>query len=806
MDSIQALTAPGAPPPFPFPGGAKRGALMPLTPDTAGVLPPGDLADLTDEQYLDIFKRFKKECFADRHIWESQWTRNIHYINLRQWLAPWTRQHGWRDLRTAKKIPRPVTSLPKEGVMSIRAMFTTVKLGVTARPAGQDPKAITTAAACDDMAPVLHDLHEMNAVMNEFDYWFIGTGNAMLHTWWDSTAGEIVEVPYEQCLGCELELTSVQIADNKNKCPQCNGIQFVPAVDENGEPRTELQPQGAACTTPLSLLEVAFPLTYARWKDVPGLIRMRWRDKRYFEEHPDLKALVPSIAWSKEPTDRSLQIFQSLPYQNDMPRVMTSGGTGESSEGIAEYEMWLRPTPEHPHGLVLRVIGDAHPIVLHMPSESLPGPLPYTDAKGNPLFTFAHAGYEHVGGRVIASGALDPVMSKFDQLNRLESIQEMIMTRMASPNVVVAKGSGIQWSLESPGLPGLVVEWDPGLVGDAGKPEFHPGVSPSPSFQKRIDALKKEIEEGMGTFDVVRGAKPAGVEAFSALQLLVERGQARFANAFMARAEAYKQWYGWALELERAYGPNSRVKAVMSPTRSWAFREFKKADLTGDVTIVVEDGSTTPKTQLGQRASIQHLNELGMVNPQDGDQKFAIYEAFGQQKLAPGLNAHVQMALRKQEKFEKWILSGQFRTLPQAPRPDDPQQVSPDLMSPLYPLKWHRWYDAQVHRQEFLKWCNSDRAADLFLKVPEAENFAAAHLVEMGLAISQKMQGDLDPAGLAAMPPVPAQGVAAGMQPHPGAAPSPGAAGAAQAMGNSNQNSAPVGNTAQPAMAGLSVQ
>lgn len=794
-----------------FPGASAPVPAAMADPTKSGVLPVGeDVAELTDAQYLDIFDRFKKECFADRHVWERQWTRNIHYVNMRQWLAPWTRQQGWRDVRLARGVPRPVTSKPKEGVQSIRAMFTSVKLGVTVRPVGKDAKALVTAAAADDLSPVLHDIHDMNHVMNEFDWWFITTGNAILHAWWDATAGTVVEIPYEECANCKLQLLSSQIAENKGRCTACRCPKFTRVLDEFGEPRTDPQPMGQAVTTPLSMLEVAFPMTYARWADVPGLIRLRWRDKRYFEEHPDLQHLVSKIAFTKQSSQQSLQIFQSLPFQNDMSHVTTGGfgATDTPTEGIAEYEMWLRPSPNHPEGLVLRVIGDSNPMVLRVPSEGLPGPLPYRDVKGNPLFTFAHAGYEHVGGRVVASGALDPVISKFDQLNRLDSLFEMIMMRMASPNVIVAKGSGIQWSLESPGLPGLVIEWDPMLVGDAGKPEFKPGVGPHAAFQKWREQIERDIEEGMGTYDIVKGSKPTGVEAFSALQLLVERGQSRFANAFMARAEAYRQWFMWALELERTFGPDDRTKAVMTPTRSYIFKHYKKSQLTGDVVIMVEDGSTQPKTQLGQRASIQHLNELKLMDPNDSDQKYAIYEKFGQTDLIPGLDANVQMAHQKQEAFENWLSAGGPQRLPRKPVPgadpaDPVAATMPDFTDPGYPLRWRRWWDPMIHRQEFLKWCNSDRAMELFAKFPEAEGFASSHLVEIGIAIGQRAMGQLDPGGFATVaPPAPVPAGAPGT----GAAELPAPGGAGRAMANSNQNSAPVGNTPQPAMAGLSVQ
>src|SRR5262245_13406725 len=81
--------------------------------------------NLTDDtDILKYYQRCKKEAFADRWIFERQWTRVIHYLNQRQWLAPYSRSEGWRDAKLAKGVPKPCTSKPKEIDQSIRAMFT----------------------------------------------------------------------------------------------------------------------------------------------------------------------------------------------------------------------------------------------------------------------------------------------------------------------------------------------------------------------------------------------------------------------------------------------------------------------------------------------------------------------------------------------------------------------------------------------------------------------------------------------------------------------------------------------------------
>lgn len=777
---------------FPF-SAAQRPPTAPTTspfapkPQSTPIAKPTRTPELTDQELLKLWEKDKRECFADRWIWERQWTRAGHYVSGWQWLAPYSRSNGWERAKVGANVPTPISQYPKTGVQSIRAMLTSIKSGVNVRPTSKDPKAVITAATAQDYDPVLRDLHHLPQVLNEFDWNFIVYGNSFLHTYWDPFAGASIDVPWETCIGCGLELRSDSIAEEQQSCPSCGGTQFKPAVDESGQPRMDREYEGAAVTVSLSPLEVAFPLQYARWSDVPKLIRLRWRDKSYYEDHPVLKDQMKDFNYQRGATERSLQIVQSLPYQNDLGqrgRAASSGGGSSEAEGAPEYEVWHRPCPEYPDGLVYRIVGDSSPKILHLEdSEGLPGPLPYTDVKGRPLFTFAHAAYEHVGGRVLGSSALDPAIPKIDELNRHDSLVEMIMMGMASPLWIVAKGSEPQF-LERSGRP-MIINWDPLVANGRGEPKRVKGQEPGAAFSAIREQKVHDIEEAMGTGSLLKGVQPQGVEAYSALQLLDEISKSRFANAFQARAEVIREWFGWALEIERAYGPKQRPFSIMQPNRAWALQIFEKADLSllGDIKIIVEADTTMPTTTLGKRAALEHGNQLGLfgqAGQRSPDVTFAMMELLGVTELAPGLNAHIEASLRIQEAFMTWLESGgpaKLRTVPDSIT----QQPVPDATDPAYPLQWRPWYDPDIHRQQLLLWANSDRMTVLFQKYQGAVGLVTAYLAEIDLAIQMKQQGDMDPD--------PAKAVAPG--------------GAGMAMANSSQNSAPVGNTAQPAAPAL---
>jgi hypothetical protein len=562
-------------------------AMQMLMPTKTGMVPSQGDAEpkpgpdtSRDADYLKMFKAAKKESFDNRWIWERGWMRNIHYVNNRHWIEYMRRTNEWRDVRLAKWFPKPVTNKMGEGVQALRAMFTSVNIGVNVRPVGSDAKNVAVAAICDELSPLLHEEHHMDDVMNEADFWFIVTGNVFLHTYLERDVKHgATSVPIEQCTGCQQEYQSDEIAEAGQRCPGCGATgpgAFQPAMDEEtGEPKQKTIPGSKGVTTALSPFELVFPSTYARFEDVPYVIRLRWRPKSYYENNPELWAQVSHIPWSKAPAEQALQLFRSLPYHNDMGVApFLSGGSDDGSEeGISEYEMWVRPCDEYPDGLILRVVGDSEPIILHQEeTEAVPGPLPYVDASGAPVFTFSHAAFEQRGGRIYGTSPLDGVIQKQNQLNQLDAFILMIVNRMGNPLWLVPKGAEIE---KFTGEPGLVVKWNPLTVGGNAKPERVDGLGPNVALFQIREMYLKDIEEGLGTYDVVKGSKPAGVEAFSAMQLLVERSQSRFASAFKARGNLYKDWAKFALEIEREFGPSERTHNILTPARTWTQKMFQ---------------------------------------------------------------------------------------------------------------------------------------------------------------------------------------------------------------------------------------
>lgn len=734
--------------------------------------PPADPYTLDDAACLKLLSDTRSYCEPGREQFEFGWWRNLLYLLGRQWIQwnPNTRQ--WQDKRVARWYPKPVTNLFRTTGLSIRATLADIKLSTNAKPNGEKPENVITAQVVSDLEEPLQIEHKIAPKMREADFWAIFLGNAYLHLTWDRTdPSQTGQVDIEQCTLCKAQLTPDQIVGAGQKCPQCGSSEFQPAMGPDGKPTQQTVVIGKGKTLVISPLELLLPLYATRFEDVDRLVYLTWRPEHEIaDEYGD--DMVKRISVDQGPQTRSLQMFRQLSTTSDFSPTQTVANTGGNVgqvKGCTEQHLWIKPCKKFPQGFYMRFLGEGNPVPIRPTDTPDQKPvLPNVDAQGRPLWPWIDYPYEPIEGRLYAQSAVDVIVQKQDQLNQIDANIQMSITRMSNPIWLEPKGSEVE---RYTGEPGVVVKWQP--IGPSGaKPERLDGANVAQSSFVVRDQYKADAEELAGTYDVLKGQRPAGIEAFSALNLLVERSQSRFSGLFACRGEVYRQWYQLAIEFERVYGPTQRVKSVMGPNKSWIFQTFKKTDLMGDISIVIEDGGNVPKTSLARRAAIEHARQLGLILPGSSEQTYALYQEFGLQNLMPSLDTDVKSALQEQQAFEDWVTAG--------------MQGGP----PASPLQRLPWQNDQVHIQENRKWMNSDAVRELI----KASGPAALALIQL---LAHHLQAHTD-AMLAVAPPVAGAGgppkppPGAGGPPPPGSgghAGSPPPQGGAGAMQSSNTNS-----------------
>ncbi len=706
------------------------------------------------EVIIAEFKKAKTESFDNRQMFERLWWRNLLYYFGRQWIT-YNRGRGWVDKRMAKWVPRPVTNKIQEATGAILSVFQAVQLGTIVTPNSNDPRDVSTAETADRMVPLCHEEHEMDQVLALHDFWAIVAGSAILHPWWNKNGdGASVFQPFEACAACKTVYPPEKLV-GQVQCPSCGAIDFAKMDGTAGRPaRGRYINEGRGATDVISPLEWASNPQIANFAELPYGIRLRWRQRAWVEDRAPQTA--KQLTWASMPEERSLQLLKTIATQSDVSTFTTFGWGGTDvgeAEGAQEFEWWVKPCTNFPEGLVARFMGDQD--ILHFePNEGMPGPLPYDTATGGKLFPFYKTDYEQVGGRFWGRSPLDSAIQLQDQINQIDSLVQLTIQRVANPVWLEPKGAEVK---AFTGEPGLVVKYNPQAGGGMAKPERLAGENVPSSLtvirQQKID----DLETLTGTYDVTKGDKPAGVEAFSAMQLLVERAQSRFTPTLKARGRTYRGWASAALEIERQFGPKSRTQSILRPNRGYTVQEFANADLQGAVTVRIEDGSQVPKTSLGKRAATEQLNQMGLVDANDPDQKYAIYQQFGCSDMIPRLDFMVKSALAEQWEFEEWartpaaspeavmqyqmmVQQAQMLAAAAGPGPDGlPQQAPPP--PPISPLVVEAWHEDQVHLAEHQKWLSGDAIRELLRQAPHLKPIVTEHYLGQAMSNSNRNSG-----------------------------------------------------------------
>lgn len=812
MGPLQVGDAQGADAPEPggLVGAIKKifGGGDPAMDQTAPPEPADPYAD--EQKIVDVFEDFHKECFDGRDEFERLWWRNVVYSAFqRHWIYYDRDTRTWRDKRLAKWIPKPVTNITGETAETIVSTFQAVQLGIVARPVGDDPDNAKTAELADRYEPVLQQAHDITARMRMADWWAVHLGGVFLHVWWDPNAERCMRlIPYEQCANCNAAVSPLEIQKNDGICPECNGSSlFNEATDPvTGQPVGEHVSDGEGRTDVCSLLEIGYPLGAENFDEVPGIIRLRWKSKLWYKRYR--ADLLDTFTWEKMTPERSLQMLRSVSMQSSFGPSPWSGTGAQpmETEGLTEAELWMKPSKDFPEGLVARLAntGGTWKVVPY-PEENIPGPLPAEDVKGNKLWPWIFYPYKVVGGRLTPVSPLDAIIQKNDQINQIDSLIQMCLQRTANPVWLEPKGAEVE---KFTGEPGLVVKYNPLAGGGNSKPERLEGSSVPAYVMEYRQQLISDVERLAGTFDILKGNKPAGVEAFAAMQLLVERSQSRFGPTLEQRGEAYRKWYALALELERQFGPDERKANVLGDNGVPQSQTFAKSDLQGQITIYVEDGSQIPKTNLGERAAIEHLDQLQLIDKNSPDTQYAVLKSFGQTKLMPQLDVQVRSCRAMQHDFEQWAATAQMMPPdPTAAFEPDPQnpgqpmldpatatidpatgQPQPGTGSPMPPQphwsspppasgQMQPWNDATIWSSEIRKWLSGDKMRSLMTAnpalVPVCQQLLGQY--DMALAQQQMAQAQMQAGG----PPAP-----------------PEKQGGGRAMQNSNDNAGGVPPTA----------
>jgi len=171
------------------------------------------------------------------------------------------------------------------------------------------------------------------------------------------------------------------------------------------------------------------------------------------------------------------------------------------------------------------------------------------------------------------------------------------------------------------------------------------------AFVEWMHDIDASVEKLAKTFDVLKGGRPAGVSAGIALQILQERGLSSYEPLFIMWGDAWAEWGSQAVEIFRLYCTEERLLRIKGRDGQWQVEKFIGADLQGNVDVIAEAGSSTPRSTLADRAEIEQLMAYHVVNPLDPEAQGKILDLYGKSTWLPSLTLDTKNAIMEDEAF-----------------------------------------------------------------------------------------------------------------------------------------------------------
>lgn len=579
------------------------------------------------------------------------WEKNHLMLDGQQWLVyEGNRETGgqWKKLSPSPQneyIPRPVTNYLYDGYQTLKGYILKNKPRITIRPNTQTNKDKTAAKVAE---LVSNTNYERLQEIENYEYalsCLITYGTVFKKDYWDTSYTSLVQVP-------RMESRPVVQPDPMTGVPMPTGqMEQVQAQDpQTGEFLFDELPLGDVNTAVVEPYRIAIDPIASNLHDIRWIMEysirpLTWIVENYDKpaqdqqqqppvdgEEPDLDAdgapippqepgytgLAKDVKPEKQ-LSASLRRFFQLKTSSGVKGIMgsgmgsTSGGADstmlEESAVIKEY--YERPTAQNPHGRLLVV---ANGKCLYA------GPSPYKGPQQGDWHPYSACRWEIVPGRFWGKSPLDDATEVQKHINSIDSVVILNRKTMAIPQKMIPRGTmaiNDSWT----GRPGQKIFYTPGSNG-----EVPTTVQASSLSQQVFDERHQKVDDIktlMGAPDILKGDRPPGVTAFSALNLLFEIG----AGKLFPMADRWKRFIESSQRKQLQLVANKfreprpqfiqKLMSMNSELTSDQIKDFLGKDLYDNCNVIIDPASAVPKMKAAEQAKLMELAQLGVLNLED---------------------------------------------------------------------------------------------------------------------------------------------------------------------------------------------
>jgi len=575
----------------------------------------GDNIDITQIPNDDLdalasaVETFYKQDGTLKQRLSYQWERNRRFIDGDQWLVyNGSADTGgmWQRLSVSKAneyIPRPVTNYIFDGYQTLKSYLIKVKPRSTIRPntdTFKDKAAAKVAELC------LETNWERLKEQENYEYaaaCLIADGTVFKKSYWDTSSATVVKIP-----------RTVQQPTFDPTTGQQTGVQDVEALDEEGMPIIDILPLGDVSTTVVEAFRIAVDplcsgLHDAKWVMEYGLHPISWVKEVYGKQDEGYTGLALEL---KEETalSSSMQRFWNSKYsagtKGDEKLAKSGEGNTELTNQVVLKEYYEAPSQAHSKGRRI-VVGSGKTLYV---GDAIADGIELGD-----WHPYSECRWEIPPGRFWGKGPVDNACEIQKQINSIDATIILTRKTMAMPQKLIPAGSGIepgQWT----GRPGQQITYR----AENGKPEIVPGIGVDNSVFAERQQRVEDLKNVMGAIDILKGDRPPGVNAASALSLLYEVGTGKLFPILDRWKRFVENDQKKQLKIIATGYKEPRpdyIKMLKSQNKELSdevINKFLGTDLLDNCNVIIEAGSNVPKLQSVAQMRLQEAAQVGTLN------------------------------------------------------------------------------------------------------------------------------------------------------------------------------------------------
>lgn len=545
------------------------------------------------------------------------WERVHLMLDGKQWIVyEGNRQTGgmWKPLRVSRAnewIPRPVTNYMYDAYQTLKAYVLKNKPRSTVRPntnTHQDKSAAKLANL------VVECNYERMKEQYNYEYAaanLVTYGTVFKKDYWDRSSIAKSQVPMMEVV-MEQDPMTGEVTEKE-----------MPVLDpETGEPVYETLDIGDLNTyivEPYRMVidPIAPDLHNARWVMEYSIQPLDWIRETYSaKEGEELPEGYTGKAKDVKPEpnlSNSMRRWFELKTSAGTKGSDTafSGSTGsdimiQNAAIVKEY--YEKPSEQHENG---RLIVVANGVCLYA------GESPYQGPELGDWHPYSECRWELVPGRFWGKGPLDDAAEIQKIINSIDAVIILSRKTTAIPQKLIPIGIGIEpgkWT----GRPGQEIFYRPDPSGNL--PQTIPPVGVDESVFAERERRLEDFKQVTGAIDILKGDRPPGVTAASALNMLYEVGTGKL-FPILDRWKAFvesSQKKQLRLVANKYREPREDfIRLLKAKNQDLAKEEIERflgTSLHDNCNVVIEAGSNIPKLQAAKQAMLLELAQTGSLN------------------------------------------------------------------------------------------------------------------------------------------------------------------------------------------------